>query len=103
MTFRVEVTPEAEHDADSIIEWLLAHHAGDAGIRWVKALEEAIDSLSKFPRRCPLAAETAAFPVEIRHLLYGHKPHVYRILFTIEGESVYVLHVRHGRREQLKQ
>ena len=86
MTFRVELTADAKQDCDSIIEWLLTHHAGDAGTRWFNALEEAIDSLSQFPRRCPLAPETTAFPVEIRNLLYGHKPHVYRILFAIEGE-----------------
>ena len=80
MIFRVELTAEAEHDVDAIIEWLLAHHAGDAGIRWFNALEEAIDSLSKFPRRCALAPEATAVPVEIRQLLYGHKPHVYRIV-----------------------
>jgi hypothetical protein len=32
-------------------------------------------------------------------LLYGRKPHVYRVLFTIEGEAVYVLHILHGRRQ----
>jgi len=31
-------------------------------------------------------------------MLYGRKPHMYRILFTIDGETVYVLHLRHGRR-----
>jgi hypothetical protein len=45
------------------------------------------------------APETARFPFEVRQLLYGRKPHVYRILFTIEGERVKILHIRHGRRE----
>ncbi len=31
----------------------------------------------------------------------GFKPHVYRILFTISGDVVYVLHIRHGRRRLL--
>jgi plasmid stabilization system protein ParE len=103
MTFRVELTSEAEGDADTILEWLLSHHAGLTGMNWFKALEDAIDSLAEFPGRCALAPESRMFPREVRHLLYGHKPHVYRILFTIEGGSVYVLHIRHGRREQLKQ
>jgi hypothetical protein len=34
-------------------------------------------------------------------LLYGHKPHIYRILFTIEDEVVYVLRIFHGRRRHL--
>ncbi|MGD0414539.1 MAG: hypothetical protein ABSA80_04235 [Terriglobales bacterium] len=41
-------------------------------------------------------------PFEVRHLLYGLAPHVYRILFTIEGETVHVLHIRHGRRQPLE-
>jgi plasmid stabilization system protein ParE len=66
------------------------------------ALQDAIASLAKFPERCPLAPENAAFPFEVRQLLYGYAPHVYRILFTIEGQTVCVLHIRHGRRQPLK-
>ena len=60
-------------------------------------------SLDEFPERCPLAPESPVFPFEVRQLLYGHPPHEYRILFTIEAKTVYVLHVRHGRRQPLKQ
>jgi plasmid stabilization system protein ParE len=102
MTFRVETTAEAERDADAILDWLLSQHAGEAGIRWFLALQNAIASLAEFPARCPLAPESAVFPFEVRHLLYGHLPHVYRILFTIETNTVYVLHIRHGRRQPLK-
>ena len=102
MTFRVEVTAEAERDADAILEWLLSQHAGDTGIRWFIALEEAIASLAEFPDRCPLAPESSLFPFEVRHLLYGHPPHIYRILFTFAENTVYVLHIRHGRREPVK-
>jgi plasmid stabilization system protein ParE len=66
---------------------------------WFLALEEAIASLANFPQRCPLAPENAEFPFEVRQLLYGRKPHVYRILFTlVESDTVYILHIRHGRR-----
>ena len=102
MTFRVETTAAAEQDADAILDWLLSEHAGDAGIRWFLALQNAVASLAEFPARCPLAPENSAFPFEVRHLLYGHAPHVYRILFAIEGETVHVLHIRHGRRQPLQ-
>ena len=71
-------------------------------MRWFAAPQEAIASLAEFPARCPLAPENAVSPFEVRHLLYGRKPHVYRILFTIEDRTVYVLHIRHGRRQPLK-
>jgi plasmid stabilization system protein ParE len=99
MAFRVEISAEAESDADGILEWLISQHAGETGIRWFLALDDAIASLATFPKRCPLAPESVCFPFEVRQLLYGHKPHVYRILFSIEGQTVNVLHIRHGRRE----
>src|ERR1700691_4819458 len=102
MTFRVETTAAAEQDADAVLDWLQSQHAGDIGMRWFLALEEAIASLGEFPERCPLAPESAVFPFEVRHLLYGRTPHVYRILFTIEDQTVYVLHIRHGRRQPLE-
>ena len=37
----------------------------------------------------------------MRQLLYGKRPHLYRILFTIDGDVVYVLRIRHGRRQRL--
>src|ERR1700692_1850999 len=103
MTFRVEVSAQAESDAEAILDWLLSQHAGETGIRWFLALEDAIASLSTFPERCPLAPEDARFPFQVRQLLYGRKPHVYRILFTLEGETVHVLHIRHGRRKPVSE
>ncbi len=98
MVFRVEITPQAEQDANTILDWLVSQYAGEAGLRWFLKLEEAMASLAEFPTRCKLAPENVSVPFEMRQLLYGHKPHVYRILFTIEGDVVYVLRIRHGRR-----
>jgi len=103
MAFRVETSAQAESDANSILEWLLSEHAGETGIRWFLALDDAIATLASFPERCPLAPETGRFPFEVRQLLYGRKPHAYRILFTIEGEVVKILHIRHGRRKPVSE
>ncbi|MGA3078272.1 MAG: type II toxin-antitoxin system RelE/ParE family toxin [Bryobacteraceae bacterium] len=99
IAFLVETTPESERDAEAILEWLFSQHAGDTGIRWFLALEDAIASLAISPARCPLAPEDAESPFEVRHLLYGRRPHVYRVLFTIKGDTVTILHIRHGRRQ----
>ena len=64
-------------------------------------LREAIGSLSELPLRCRVAPESRDSPVEVRQLLYGRKPHVYRILFGVDGDLVQVLHVRHARRRPL--
>jgi plasmid stabilization system protein ParE len=63
MPFRVEVTLQAQRDADGILEWLLLHHAGEAGLRWFERLQEAMASLAEFPGRCALAPENASVPV----------------------------------------
>src|ERR1700675_4032913 len=102
MTYRVEITAEAEREAEAILEWLRAQHAGETGLRWFRALAEAMQSLTQFPERCHLAPESALFLFEVRQLFYGHAPHIYRILFTIGENAVYVLHIRHGRREPVK-
>jgi hypothetical protein len=60
-------------------------------------------SLAEFPDRCPIAPENAKFLFEVRQLIYGRNPHWYRILFTIQGETVSVLRGRHGRRERLSE
>lgn len=103
MAFRVETSAQAENDANSILEWLLSEHAGETGIRWFLALDDAISSLATFPERCLLAPETGGFPFDVRQLLYGRTPHVYRILFTIESDAVKILHIRHGRRKPLSE
>jgi plasmid stabilization system protein ParE len=102
MAFRVEISAQAESDASAILERLLSQHAGETGLRWFLALDDAIASLAAFPERCPLAAETTLFPFEVRQLLYGRNPHVYRILFTVEDNTVSILHIRHGRRKPLQ-
>lgn len=99
MTFRVRISQQAEQEAEEIFDWLRSQHAGETGVRWFLRLEEAIQSLEEFPTRCQVAPESARFPFEVRQLLYGNKPHVYRILFTIDGDTVNILHIRHGRRQ----
>lgn len=98
MAFRVRTTAKAKRDLDAILGWLLSQQAGEAGLRWFRGLQDAVASLSESPRRCRLAPEDEAFPFEVRQLLYGDRPHVYRVLFTIEDDAVIVLHIRHGRR-----
>jgi toxin ParE1/3/4 len=102
MDFRVELADQAQRDIATIYDWLRSHQAGDAGERWFVALRSAVGSLASLPSRCPLAPENRDSPVEVRQLLYGERPHVYRILFAIEGDMVQVLHIRNGRRRPAK-
>ena len=62
MAFRVEISAQAERDADAILEWLLSQLTGQAGIDWFMALDDAFASLAEFPERCPIAPENTRFP-----------------------------------------
>ena len=101
MAFRVKTTTKAKRDLDDILKRLLSQEAGETGLRWFQGLHQAIATLADSPQRCALAPENAVFPFEVRHLLYGRKPHVYRTIFTIEDNTVSVLHIRHGRRQPI--
>ncbi|OFV93781.1 MAG: hypothetical protein A3G76_03735 [Acidobacteria bacterium RIFCSPLOWO2_12_FULL_65_11] len=103
MDFRVELSEQAQRDIAGIYDWLESRQAGDAGEHWFIALRTAIASLANLPSRCHLAPENADSPVELRQLLYGRTPHIYRILFAIESDTVQVLHIRHGRRRRIEQ
>jgi plasmid stabilization system protein ParE len=57
---------------------------------------EAVLSLQDNPDRCRLAPEAEFYPGQLRQLLYGKRRGIYRILFEVQGDTVYVLRVRHG-------
>jgi plasmid stabilization system protein ParE len=78
MAFEIVYSLEAERDLDVILTWLLEQGAGKTALRWFRRLQGAISALSELPHRCPLALENASMPFEMRQLVYGRKPHVYR-------------------------
>jgi plasmid stabilization system protein ParE len=81
MAFQVKTSARAKRDLDGILARLLSKEAGEAGLRWFSGLRDAVASLAISPERCAVAPENDAFLFEVRHLLYGCKPHVYRIFF----------------------
>ena len=72
----------------------------DAALEWYRALKDSILSLEEQPNRCPLIRKRN----KLRHLLYGHKPHVYRVIYRVleKRKEVEVLHIRHGARRKPK-
>lgn len=63
---------------------------------WFHGLVDAIDSLAEMPDRCALAPENQLVAPTIRQLLYGKRPHVRRVLFTMVDNTVRVLTIRHA-------
>ena len=68
----------------------------------MNGLEAAIYSLRELPERCPVLRQFSRPTDAVRQLLYGRYPHVYKIYFTIEAGTVWVLHIRHGARRAPK-
>jgi toxin ParE1/3/4 len=100
MEYRVDLTNRASRDLATLF---LDKNAAEsaAGARWLNQLEEAIRSLRRFPRRNPIAPENRIAPNQLRHLLWGRKPHVYRVVYRIDEPNhvVNVVTIRHGAME----
>lgn len=99
MAYLVNITARAERDLAILFNEINAEHS-DAALKWYRGLRDAILSLKEQPNRCPTTQEKP----DLRHLLYGRKPHVYRIIFCIleKQKQVHVLHIRHGARRRFK-
>ncbi|MFZ0676572.1 type II toxin-antitoxin system RelE/ParE family toxin [Candidatus Binatus sp.] len=78
--------------------------ADDSSIaaRWFNGLEAAIDTLEQFPHRCPVAPDSKRANRVLRHLLYGSKRDVYRVINDIDEprKLVRVRAVRHSAMDE---
>jgi plasmid stabilization system protein ParE len=105
MKYRIETSSVAEAEADSAFLRLSQVTSPVEASQWYSGLLQAIESLSKMPKRCSLARENKYFSQEIRQLLYGRGRNSYRVLFTIfEGQdlsTVRILHIRHASQQTI--
>jgi len=99
--YRIVLQPEAFEGMETAYEYI-EQDSPERAHRWAAGLMDAIDSLKTFPERCPHAPENEFFPQEIRQLLYGKGRGVYRVLFTVSGDVVSVLHIRHSAQQTLE-
>jgi plasmid stabilization system protein ParE len=95
MAYRVELTARALRDLRHVFVRINAEHSPQAAA-WFGELETVILSLNEHPERGPATPEKRT----LRHLLFGKKPHVYRIIYAVHEPAriVRILHVRHGAR-----
>jgi toxin ParE1/3/4 len=79
MPYRVEIGARATRDLNDIYLFIDADRS-DTAARWFNRLHDALRSLAEMPQRCPFVPESGS----LRHLLYGTKPHIYRVIFSID-------------------
>jgi plasmid stabilization system protein ParE len=99
MAFLVRIAARAERDLVSLYGEISAP-ASTRARQWYQGLKQAILSLAEHPTRCPITPENKRF----RHLLYGSKPHLYRIIYRVSQrqKEVDVLHIRRGARRKFR-
>ena len=97
MAYRVKIMPRVRRDLAGIFGWVEAE-SSEAALTWYVGLKDAIRSLCKNSGLSPVVPGNK----DLRYLLYGRKPHVFRIIYRImeKQKQVEVLHFRHGARAE---
>lgn len=103
MPYRVEFAARAARD----LEFLYAEKnaaGSQTSTRWFNGLEKAVYTLGEYPERCAVVPEARRVKRKIRHLLYGNKPHIYRVIYDTDErrKTVWILTIRHGARKPIK-
>jgi plasmid stabilization system protein ParE len=99
MAYLVNITLRAERDLELLYEEINVAES-EAARKWYEGLKRQILTLESFPNRCPVTPEKKT----VRHLLFGRKPHVYRVIYRVveRRRVVEVLHIRHGARDKFQ-
>ena len=96
-THTVVLTEQAARELETAADWWSVHRSSRQAGRWYSGFSDLITSLSHSPDRFSLAHEDPEFPYELRELHYGlgGRP-THRAIFTIMGDVVVVLTIRHA-------
>ena len=66
-----------------------ARHAPKTASRWVDRFQQALDTLSRNPQRCPLSPESRFVDEDIHEFHFGRRPNVFRVFFWIDEPYVF--------------
>ena len=96
--YRVVIASGAQAEIAEAAAYITEHGSPAAAQRWLDELEALLAGMAAMPERFETAPESAYFTHgTLRRALH----HSYRVLFTIDAQTVRVLHVRHGMRDEL--
>lgn len=73
-------------------------NGGDQASAWYERFVEQLKSIDRTPERCPIARESKRVFLEVRELHFGRRPNVFRVLFTIDGNTVRILRIVRAQR-----
>jgi plasmid stabilization system protein ParE len=94
MRFQVHELCRAQADIRSIVGWL-AERSPQGAKAWLKAYDEMVRRLEDQASSCGPAEEADEFERDVRQALFKtRRGKVYRALFLIEAQQVYLLRIR---------
>jgi plasmid stabilization system protein ParE len=74
LIYRIEITAQAQQDADSAYAGMAENSSPAYAEKWYQELFTQIETLTSRPTRCPVAPESRKFTEVIRELIYGKRP-----------------------------
>jgi toxin ParE1/3/4 len=96
MSYKVEVTEDAYQDLCDIVYYIAGAESNPRALHVLEKIEAAISSLSENPKRGARVRELAELGAnDFRELFF--KP--YRVIYWINGDSVFVMVATDGRRD----
>ncbi len=101
MKHKVLLSRRAKEDRKRAFAWYAANYSESYALRWFHAITGAIESLATNPLSRPKALESDRFSFDVHELLCGSKKNKHRILFTVRGDIVHVVHIRHSAQREL--
>ena len=94
MTFQVYELRRAQADVRSIAHWL-AERSPQGARAWLRAYDDMLQRLEQLASSYGPAHESDDCELDVRQALFKtRRGRVYRALFVIEGQEVYLLRVR---------
>jgi len=95
------VLPKAKQDIRHNVDWLQRKYSDQTASRWQSAVTRTMRTLKNNPSRFAFASEANDLSVPLRELIHGKRRIVYRILFTITNNTVYIHRIRNAAQDRL--
>jgi plasmid stabilization system protein ParE len=96
MRYRVTLLPQATRDYRVILRWIQDTMRSPAGAAaWFQRWNQVLRQLETTAGSHALAPEGASYDVDIHEVHFKtRRGNVYRALYTIQGDQVFVMHIR---------
>jgi plasmid stabilization system protein ParE len=101
MTRTVVVRPRADADIAMIARHIGRTASVASAAAWARNILGTIGALATDAEQWPEADEAADLGTDLRCWIHGRRHQVYRVLFVLDGNDVFVLRVLHAARDRL--